>query len=36
MPARFDPFRDFDRLASEMVGAARTPALMPMDGQANS
>jgi HSP20 family protein len=31
MFVRFDPFRDFDRLASEMVGAARTPALMPMD-----
>src|SRR4029450_11810458 len=31
MIVRFDPFRDFDRLASEMLGAARTPALMPMD-----
>jgi len=31
MLVRFDPFRDFDRLASEMLGAARTPALMPMD-----
>jgi HSP20 family protein len=28
---RFDPFRDFDRLAAEVFGAARTPALMPMD-----
>ena len=28
---RFDPFRDFDRLASEVLGAARTPSLMPMD-----
>jgi HSP20 family protein len=28
---RFDPFRDFDRLAAEVLGAARTPALMPMD-----
>lgn len=27
----FDPFRDFDRLAGEVFGAARTPALMPMD-----
>jgi HSP20 family protein len=28
---RFDPFRDFDRLATEMFGTARTPSLMPMD-----
>jgi HSP20 family protein len=28
---RFDPFRDFDRLTGELFGAARTPALMPMD-----
>jgi HSP20 family protein len=28
---RFDPFRDFDRLAAEVLGAARTPSLMPMD-----
>ncbi len=28
---RFDPFRDLDRLATEMLGTARTPALMPMD-----
>jgi HSP20 family protein len=31
MSLRFDPFRDFDRLAAEVFGAARTPALMPMD-----
>src|SRR5512139_2560813 len=31
MLVRFDPFRDFDRLAGEMQGAARTPAPMPMD-----
>ena len=31
MIVRFDPFRDLDRLASELVGAARTPAMMPMD-----
>src|SRR2546421_13105426 len=31
MLLRFDPFRDFDRLAGEMLGAARTPAAMPMD-----
>ena len=31
MFVRFDPFRDFDRLAGEMLGAARTPAMMPMD-----
>jgi HSP20 family protein len=29
---RFDPFRDFDRLASELLGSARTPRMMPMDG----
>jgi len=28
---RFDPFRDFDRLAAEAFGTARTPSLMPMD-----
>jgi len=28
---RFDPFRDFDRLAAEVFGTARTPAMMPMD-----
>jgi HSP20 family protein len=31
MLVRFDPFRDFDRLAGELLGAARTPAQMPMD-----
>jgi HSP20 family protein len=31
MFVQFDPFRDLDRLASELVGAARTPAQMPMD-----
>jgi HSP20 family protein len=30
---RFDPFRDFDRLAAEVFGTARTPSLMPMDCQ---
>jgi HSP20 family protein len=28
---RWDPFRDFDRLAAEVFGTARTPSLMPMD-----
>lgn len=28
---RFDPFRDLDRWAAEMMGAVRTPRLMPMD-----
>jgi len=28
---RFDPFRDFDRLAADVLGTARTPSLMPMD-----
>jgi len=28
---RFDPFRELDRMASEMMGAARAPRLMPMD-----
>ncbi|WP_020521315.1 Hsp20/alpha crystallin family protein [Catelliglobosispora koreensis] len=28
---RFDPFRDFDRLASEVWGTSRSPRLMPMD-----
>jgi HSP20 family protein len=31
MSLRFDPFRDFDRLAAEVFGTARTPAPMPMD-----
>jgi HSP20 family protein len=28
---RFDPFRDFDRLAADVLGTARTPSMMPMD-----
>lgn len=28
---RFDPFRELDRFASEMMGAARAPRLMPLD-----
>jgi HSP20 family protein len=28
---RFDPFRDLDRLASDWLGAARTPRWAPMD-----
>lgn len=28
---RFDPFRELDRWAAEVTGAARTPRLMPMD-----
>lgn len=28
---RFDPFRELDRWANEMMGAARAPRLMPMD-----
>jgi HSP20 family protein len=28
---RFDPFRELDRWANEMMGAARTPRLMPLD-----
>jgi HSP20 family protein len=31
MAMRFDPFRDFDRLAGELLGTARTPSSMPMD-----
>lgn len=35
MPLRFDPFRDFDRLSEQMLGAAagsaRAPRFMPMD-----
>jgi HSP20 family protein len=31
MLLRFDPFRDFDRLANEVLGASRTPQMMPMD-----
>lgn len=28
---RFDPFRELDRWANELVGAARTPRPMPLD-----
>ena len=28
---RWDPFRDFDRLAADVFGTARTPSMMPMD-----
>jgi HSP20 family protein len=28
---RFDPFRELDRWANEVMGAARTPRMMPMD-----
>jgi HSP20 family protein len=28
---QFDPFRDFSRLASEMLSGGRTPHAMPMD-----
>jgi HSP20 family protein len=28
---RFDPFRELDRFASEMMGTARAPRLMPLD-----
>lgn len=28
---RFDPFRELDRWAAEMMGAARTPRMMPLD-----
>jgi HSP20 family protein len=31
MLLRFDPFRDFDHLASDMLGASRVPQAMPMD-----
>ncbi len=31
MLLRFDPFRDLDRLAGEMLGATRVPQAMPMD-----
>lgn len=31
MLLRFDPFRDLDRLANEMLSASRTPQMMPMD-----
>lgn len=28
---RFDPFREFDRLTGDLLGAQRAPRLMPMD-----
>lgn len=31
MLLRFDPFRDLDRLADQMVAATRVPRAMPMD-----
>ena len=31
MLLRFDPFRDIDRLAKEILGAPREPQPMPMD-----
>jgi HSP20 family protein len=31
MLLRFDPFRDLDRLANEMLGTPRVPQVMPMD-----
>jgi HSP20 family protein len=31
MLLRFDPFRDFDRLANEVMNSTRTPQMMPMD-----
>jgi HSP20 family protein len=31
MLVRTDPFRDFDRLAQQMLGTAARPAAMPMD-----
>src|ERR1051325_10811201 len=31
MLLRFDPFRDIDRLANEILGAPRVPQPMPMD-----
>ena len=31
MLLRFDPFRDFDRLAEQMLGSSRTARPMPMD-----
>ena len=35
MPARFDPFRDLDRLTEQMLGvpagSPRAPRFMPMD-----
>jgi HSP20 family protein len=31
MLVRTDPFRDFDRLAQQMLGTTARPAAMPMD-----
>ncbi|WP_433790822.1 Hsp20/alpha crystallin family protein [Actinoplanes sp. CA-252034] len=31
MMLRFDPFRDIDRLANELLGARQVPQAMPMD-----
>ena len=31
MLMRTDPFRDFDRLAQQVLGTAARPAVMPMD-----
>ena len=31
MLMRSDPFRDFDRLAQQVLGTAARPAVMPMD-----
>ena len=31
MLLRFDPFREFDRMASQLFADARTPRAMPMD-----
>jgi HSP20 family protein len=31
MLLRFDPFRDLDRLADQMLSTARMPRMMPMD-----
>ncbi|TDE01650.1 Hsp20/alpha crystallin family protein [Jiangella asiatica] len=31
MVTRYDPFRDIDRLAEQMLGSARNAATMPMD-----
>ena len=33
---RFDPFRDFDRLAEQMAAGARTPRGVPMDAYRRS
>ena len=31
MVMRYDPFREFDRLAQQLVGTRRRPRMMPMD-----